>query len=130
MWFDVTAALAEIEGNAARVSEACPSANSANPANLVCREPVDSQNSQDSQPAQCGISKPSPSGPRPEDAETLATYIGENGPASYGAAGHALGWGMTRAWRAEAELRAAGHIRHDKAGRAALLPCGGSHDRR
>ena len=64
------------------------------------------------------------------DAKTLAAFLRENGPASYGAAGRALGWGATRAWRVEAELRAVGRFRYDKAARAALVAGGGSYDRR
>ena len=33
-----------------------------------------------------------------------------HGPQTYGAIGAALGWGATRAWRAEAKLRAAGLV--------------------
>lgn len=39
---------------------------------------------------------------------------------TYGAAASALGWGATRAWQAEAALRAAGRIAFDPQGRAAL----------
>lgn len=35
------------------------------------------------------------------------------GPSTYGAMAQALGWGGTRAWRAEAKLRAAGLVHYD-----------------
>lgn len=35
-----------------------------------------------------------------------------HGPATYGAMAHALGWGATRAWRAEAKLRALGLVHY------------------
>jgi hypothetical protein len=38
-----------------------------------------------------------------------------------GAAALALGWGATRAWQAEAQLRAAGTVRLDGWGRAVIV---------
>lgn len=55
---------------------------------------------------------------REGDAQTLLTYLHCNGPQSYGAAATTLGWGATRAWAAEARLRATGQVRHDAIGRA------------
>lgn len=54
------------------------------------------------------------------DAAVLLALLRERGPLSYGAAASALGWGATRAWRAEAALKAAGRIEHDPCGRAAV----------
>jgi hypothetical protein len=51
------------------------------------------------------------------DACTLLTHLERTSPSSYGAAASDLGWGNTRAWQAEAELQAAGAIRHDPIGR-------------
>ena len=50
------------------------------------------------------------------DAAAYLAHLREHGPQSYGAVARALGWGATRAWRAEAELRAAGRIRHRENG--------------
>ena len=54
------------------------------------------------------------------DPAALLALLRDRGPLSYGAAASALGWGATRAWLAEAELRAAGRIEHDRIGRAAI----------
>ena len=54
------------------------------------------------------------------DATELLDFLRSHGPHSYGAAASALGWGATRAWQAEARLRAAGMVRHDDLGRALL----------
>ncbi|PJN93657.1 hypothetical protein CNY89_19275 [Amaricoccus sp. HAR-UPW-R2A-40] len=54
------------------------------------------------------------------DPDALLTLLRERGPMTYGAAATALGWGATRAWQAEAALRAAGRVEHDRFGRAAL----------
>lgn len=42
------------------------------------------------------------------DALALLDFLTHNGPSTYGAAAVALGWGATRAWRAEVALMAAG----------------------
>lgn len=52
------------------------------------------------------------------DAEVLLALLRARGPTSYGAAATLLGWGATRAWRAEAELRAAGRVRLGALGEA------------
>ena len=44
------------------------------------------------------------------DARAYLAHLTLHGPATVGAAGSALGWGATRAWLAEARLRAAGQI--------------------
>lgn len=54
------------------------------------------------------------------DAGALAVLLRLRGPMTYGAAASALGWGVTRAWQAEARLRAAGMVRFDGLGRAGL----------
>jgi hypothetical protein len=41
-----------------------------------------------------------------------------HGPATYGTMAAALGWGVTRAWQAEAKLRAAGLVLLGELGRA------------
>jgi hypothetical protein len=45
-----------------------------------------------------------------DDAGELLDFLRLHGPATCGAAAAALGWGATRAWRAEAALRAAGLV--------------------
>ena len=37
-------------------------------------------------------------------------HVSQRGPATYGTMASAMGWGATRAWRAEAKLRALGLI--------------------
>lgn len=54
------------------------------------------------------------------DAETFIAFLRDNGPASYGAAAKALGWGATRAWRAQAAANASQRIDFDRIGRAAV----------
>lgn len=54
------------------------------------------------------------------DAATLLAHIEAHGPTTYGAAAAALGWGATRAWQAQAELLAAGAVRHIAFGRTEL----------
>ena len=44
------------------------------------------------------------------DAGAYLDRLHLHGPASYGAMASAMGWGATRAWRAEAKLRAAGLV--------------------
>jgi hypothetical protein len=53
-----------------------------------------------------------------DDAATLTEALRVHGPMTQGVAARALGWGATRAWRAEATLRAAGAVRFDGCGRA------------
>lgn len=57
---------------------------------------------------------------RLDDREQYLAHLREIGPTTYGAAATALGWGATRAWQAEARLRADGHVRIGKDGRAHL----------
>ena len=52
------------------------------------------------------------------DPDILLALVNCNGPSTYGAAATTLGWPATRAWQAEARLRAAGLVRHDELGRA------------
>ena len=58
--------------------------------------------------------------PDPVALLALLALLRDRGPLSYGAAASVLGWGATRAWRAEAALKAAGRIEHDRFGRAAI----------
>ena len=61
------------------------------------------------------------------DAGAYLDRMRLDGLATYGAMASAMGWGATRAWRAEAKLCAAGLVRYHE-GRA-VLPEGGRHDR-
>ncbi|MEC9433958.1 MAG: hypothetical protein VYD87_13730 [Pseudomonadota bacterium] len=54
------------------------------------------------------------------DAARLAATLGERGPLTQGAASDALGWGVSRTWRAEARLQDRGFIAHLPGGAAAL----------
>lgn len=55
------------------------------------------------------------------DVERYADALRTHGPMSYGAAMDVLGWGATRAGKAEQALRQAGRIRFNGAGRAVLV---------
>ena len=59
------------------------------------------------------------------DEALYARALRLHGPQSYGMAMRVLGWGGTRAGRAEAALREAGHITFNKLGRAVLIDAGG-----
>ena len=128
MWFDVRAKLAEIEGR--------PPATTATQAPAA--RPV-SQVSQVSQPPEARkpafrvasvasvATRPRPkSQPAPParadgldpDAGAYLDRLHLRGPATYGAMASAMGWGATRAWRAEATLRAAGLVHMGELGRA------------
>lgn len=52
------------------------------------------------------------------DSETYLAFFRRNGPATYGAVATSLGWGATRAWQADARLRASGLLPLDSQGRA------------
>ena len=54
------------------------------------------------------------------DAGTYLDRLRLFGPATYGAMASALGWGATRAWQAEAKLRAAGLVWMGPLGRAVI----------
>lgn len=59
--------------------------------------------------------------PQPGDVEAYADALRLHGPCGYGGIASALGWGMSRASAAEAELRKAGRIAYDKTGRGTLI---------
>lgn len=124
MWFDARAKLAEIAGK--------PPATSATTATQALAAPPVSQMSQVSQHPEAKTPAPhvatvatvaAPRNPDrlPPDALAYLAHLRRNGPATYGAMASALGWGATRAWQAEARLRAAGLVRyrHGKAHLAA-----------
>jgi hypothetical protein len=117
MWFDTRAKLAEIAGQTA--------AKPANLANLKSDKGAE-------------IAKfaefATPPGSKSETAPTVradgldldtGAYLDRlrlHGPATYGAMASALGWGATRAWKAEAKLRASGLIHYDNGKGATTLP--------
>ena len=135
MWFDARAKLAEIAGQ--------PPATSATPATqapIARPVPQLSQVSQPLEPRKPAFSVASvatvaaPPRSKPEimpparadgldpDAGAYLNRLNLHGPATYGAMASAMGWGTTRAWRAEAKLRAAGLLVYDEAGRARHCP--------
>ena len=154
MWFDAQAALAEIEAGGNSDFDASPRANRAiraNPegdaqprlARLARLAPPTGQILKTDfapPPATSATITPVPrhfvavvAAPRPQkletkpsasDPETYLVFLCGNGPCTYGAAAVALGWGATRAWQAEARLRAAGLALIDKSGRAAPRSAG------
>ena len=105
--FDVKAARAAIEGRpgAIRATRAIPappnSTNSTNSTALAAKAAIP-------------LDPETPDG----DARAYLRHLLDNGPATVGAAGSALGWGATRAWQAEARLRAAGMATMGPLGRA------------
>lgn len=133
MWLDVRAKLAEIEGRTPATS-ATPATKQADPAPRVA-EVASVATPLHSKPALrvaevADVATP----PRPKsqpapptradglepDAGAYLDWLRLHGPATYGAMAAALGWGATRAWRAEAKLRAAGMVRMGELGRAVL----------
>ena len=102
--FDAYAVLAEIETR---------QHSGANPANRANPAPSPAPISRIST-----ISRGQPLKPTPSDPDRYLTHLREIGPTTYGAAATALGWGATRAWQAEARLRADGQVRIGKDGRA------------
>ncbi|MGJ3231733.1 MAG: hypothetical protein ACFE0P_08045 [Oceanicaulis sp.] len=54
------------------------------------------------------------------DARAYLDCLRHRGPLTYGAAAMALGWGVTRAWQAEAKLRAAGLVNMGPLGHASV----------
>ena len=130
MWLDVRAKLAEIEGRSP-ATIATPATKQADPAPRVAEvasvaTPLRSKpalrvaevadvatpprpKSQPAPPARADGLEP--------DAGAYLDRLRFHGPATYGAMASAMGWGMTRAWRAEAKLRAAGLVAY-REGRA------------
>ena len=118
MWFDAQSALAEIQAGGKPGFDRAPRATRAT---CATRTP-------EMQPGVARVARVArPRGSNPEitpcasDAETYLAMLHRSGPQTCGAAGSILGWGATRAWQAEARLRAAGLVRFDEPGRA--VPC-------
>jgi hypothetical protein len=114
MWFDAQAALAEIEACENRVFAPSPPATIATTATntptqyLIVADVAD-------------VAAPRPQKleitPSTSDPEIYLAFLHANGPSTYGAIAAALGWGATRAWQAEARLRAAGMVRFSNNGK-------------
>ena len=109
MWFDATAALAEIQAGEKPVFDRAPRATRAT---CATRTP-------EMQPGVAHVARVArPRGSNPEitpcasDAETYLAVLHRSGPQTYGAMASILSWGATRAWQTEARLRAAGLVRY------------------
>ena len=125
MWFDATAALAEIQAGGKPGFDRAPRATRAT---CATRTP-------EMQPGVARVARVArPRGSNPEitpcasDAETYLAMLHRSGPQTCGAAGSILGWGATRAWQTEARLRAAGLVRYGEFGKAQPTE-GTCHDR-
>lgn len=113
MWFDARKALAELVGGDMPPSTLATVATIAtHPRPTLSRVAVVA--SVAAPPHQ----KPPES--REVDAGQLAEFLLRSGPSTYGAVATALGWGATRAFQAEAHLRATGRVRFDGLGRAVI----------
>jgi hypothetical protein len=105
MWFDVQAALAETKAGEK------PALTAATPATSATQAP-------ETRPRVAivaSVATPLPrkleNTPGASNPETYLDFLHASGSTTYGAAATALGWGATRAWQAEARLRAAGLVR-------------------
>lgn len=116
MWFDARAKLAEIAGQP-------PATSATHATNLAEAPPRVAIVASVATPPR---SKPQPTPPARADAldPDAGTYLDRlrlHGPQTYGAMARAMGWGATRAWQAEARLRAAGLVRyHEPTGAASV----------
>ena len=110
MWFDPHRKLAEIAAHPVEPANPAPHvAIVASVATPPRRKPLSAP------PARADGLEP--------DAGAYLDFLRLHGPATYGAMASELGWGATRAWRAEAKLRALGLVGYHE-GRAApaVLP--------
>lgn len=128
MWFDVRAKLAEIEGRPpATTATTATQAPAARPVSQVSQV---SQHPEARQPLSRVASVATPPRPKSQpapparadglepDAGAYLDRLHLHGPATYGAMASAMGCGATRAWRAEAKLRALGLVHMGELGRA------------
>ena len=116
MWFDVAAAVMQLqamgesapadiritESNSPKVAEiaevAAPRAQILKPTSIARTDGLDT------------------------NAGEYLDFLRLHGPSTYGASATALGWGATRAWQAEAQLKAARLVQYDSLGKAATAP--------
>ena len=128
MWFDARAKLAEIAAQPPATSATTATqVQAARPVSQVSRV---SQRLEAQKPAFLVASVATP--PRPNsqpapparadglepDAGAYLDRLQSHGPATYGAMASDMGWGATRAWQAEAKLRALGLVQMGEFGRA------------
>ena len=119
MWFDAHAKLAEITGGTPATSATTATPQAETPRRVAEVASVAAPQRQKPQTARADGLDP--------DAGALLDFLHIHGPSSYGAAATVLDWGVTRAWRAEAKLRAGGFVRLDSLGRA--YPADHIHER-
>lgn len=115
MWFDVRKAVAEVAGGEMPAAVSAPATTATTATQRQATPPKVA--------IVANVAAPRLQNSKEEaeaDAGQLADLLAQSGPTTYGAAAAALGWGATRAWRAEAMLRAKGKVRFDVLGRATL----------
>lgn len=122
MWFDARAKLAEIAGQPPATSATTATQAPAAPPVSQVSQPPEAQKPALRVASVATVATPPRSKPeiaRPARADGLDPDAGAyldrlrlHGPATYGAMASAIGWGATRAWRAEAKLRAAGLVKY------------------
>ena len=108
MWFDAHAKLAEITGGTPATSATTATPQAETPRHVAELASVAAPQRQKPQTARAdGLDA---------DAGAYLDRLRLNGPATYGAMASAMGWGATRAWQAEARLRAAGLVVYHRGG--------------
>lgn len=115
MWFDVQQAVARIAGGDLPPATVPPATTATTATKPSPPRP--------SVAIVASVAAPTARNPETDgaaDAARFADVLATSGPTTYGAVAVALGWGATRAWQAEARLRASGRVRYDALGRAAL----------
>jgi hypothetical protein len=128
MWFDPYAKLAEIAGQSlAAVAAQAPQAQAVSQKSRLSQRSEAPQAQAVSQKSRLSQRSEAPArNPRPParadgldpDAGAYLDRLRLHGPMTQGVAARAFCWGATRAWRAEATLRAAGAVTFDGCGRA------------
>jgi hypothetical protein len=115
MWFDPDAKLSEIEvgSTAIPATLAIPLLPNSGIAEIAVQSP---SNRVSCCPVAPTLIDQRSDGLSPDKGAYL-NYLRIHGPATYGAMATAMGWGATRAWRAEAQLRALGLVRLGEFGR-------------
>ena len=110
MWFDAHAKLAEITGGTPATSATSATPQAETPRRVADVASVAAPQRQKPQTARADGLDP--------DAGAYLDRLRLDGPATYGAMASAMGWGATRAWRAEAKLRALGLVQMGPLGAA------------
>lgn len=117
MWFDVKAALAEVEREPPPPATPATSATNRPAASARVAVVAGVADLQSSKPGDPPLSR---ADRLHADATALLDFLRREGPHTSGAAASSLGCGATRAWQAEARLRAAGLVCYGEHGRAVL----------